>query len=93
MSSVQTVGPLKALYTFTPLADMLIPTPTQLLREAFKPCTNYVRAKTKSLTFPPLSIARYSFKQLSELGCTERTKMPKLRNGSKGVRVQCILRN
>ena len=26
------------------------------------------RAKTKSLTFPPLSIARYSFIQLSQLG-------------------------
>ena len=27
-----------------------------------------LRAKTKSLTFPPLSIARYSFIQLSQLG-------------------------
>ena len=27
-----------------------------------------LRATTKSLTFPPLSIARYSFKQLSQLG-------------------------
>ncbi len=27
-----------------------------------------LRAKTKSLTFPPLSIARYSFVQLSEMG-------------------------
>ena len=27
-----------------------------------------LRAKTKSLTFPPLSIARYSFIQLSEQG-------------------------
>ena len=27
-----------------------------------------LRAKTKSLTFPPLSIARYSLKQLSQLG-------------------------
>ena len=30
--------------------------------------TLQLRAKTKSLTFPPLSIARYSFKQLSQLG-------------------------
>ena len=39
-----------------------------------------------SLTFPTLSIARYSFIQLSELGCRRdlEKKMPKLRNGSKG---------
>ena len=37
-----------------------------------------------SLTFPPLSMARYSFIQLTEQGALERTKMPKLRNGSKG---------
>ena len=30
--------------------------------------TQQLRVKTKSLTFPPLSIARYSFVQLSELG-------------------------
>ena len=44
-----------------------------------------LRAKTKSLTFPPLSIARYSFIQLSQLGASmARTKMPNLRNGNKG---------
>ena len=32
----QSVGPLKVLYTFLPyLADLFIPTPTRLLREAF----------------------------------------------------------
>ena len=43
-----------------------------------------LRATTKSLTFPPLSIAR-SFIQLSQLhgASMERTKMPNLRNGSK----------
>ena len=42
-------------------------------------------AKTKSLTCPPLSIARYSFIQLSQLGASmEITKMPNLHNGSKG---------
>ena len=35
-----------------------------------------------SLTFPPLSIATYSFIQLNELGRREETKMRKLRNGS-----------
>ena len=45
-----------------------------------------LRAKTKSLTFPPLSIAGYSLIQLSKLGrqWRERTKMPNLRNGSRG---------
>ena len=37
-----------------------------------------------SLILPPLSIARYSFIQLSELVLVERTKMPTLRNGSNG---------
>ena len=35
-----------------------------------------------SLTFPPLSIATYSFIQLNELGRRGETKMCKLRNGS-----------
>ena len=41
----------------------------------------FLRATTKSLPFLPLSIARYSFIQLSQL---ERTEMPNLRNGTKG---------
>ena len=43
-----------------------------------------IRREDYSLTFPPLYVARFSFIQLSELGCIERTEMPKLRNGSKG---------
>ena len=31
----QSVGPLTAVYTYPPLADMFIPTPTRLLLEAF----------------------------------------------------------
>ena len=44
-----------------------------------------LRATTKSLTFPPLSIARYSFIQPSQLGrqSRERKFPPNLRNGSK----------
>ena len=42
-----------------------------------------LRAKTKSLTFPPLSIATYSFTAESTGASMERTKMPNLRNGSK----------
>ena len=33
--SIQSVGLLKALYTFPPLTDLFIPTPTLLLLEAF----------------------------------------------------------
>ena len=44
-----------------------------------------LRAKTKSLTFPPLSIARYSFIQLSQQGRQwSVNEKPNLRNGSKG---------
>ena len=43
-----------------------------------------LRATATSLTFPPLSIARYSFIQLSGLRHHgENEKMPKLRNSSK----------
>ena len=45
--------------------------------------TQQLCAKTKSLTFPPLSIARYSFNQPTGVSM-ERTEMPNLRNGSKG---------
>ena len=49
-----------ALHFLPFLADLFIP--TSIL------ATQQLRAKTKSLTFPPLSIARYSFKQRSQLG-------------------------
>ena len=40
--SIQSVGPLKALYT-CPVVELFIPTPARLLREAFYPCSNYAR--------------------------------------------------
>ena len=44
-----------------------------------------LRAKTKSLTFPPLSITRYSFKQLSQLGPQWRErKCPIIETVAKG---------
>ena len=44
-----------------------------------------LRATTKSLTFPPLSIARYSFKQLSQLGRQWRErKCPNFETVAKG---------
>ena len=44
-----------------------------------------LRVKTKSLTFPPLSIARYSFIQLSQQGCQWRErKCPIFETEAKG---------
>ncbi len=53
-----------ALHFLPSLADLFIPTPTPGSILAML----QLRAKTKSLTFPPLSRARYSFIQLSEQG-------------------------
>ena len=50
-------------FTLHPLADWFIPTPTRLLWEAFA-----IMSEDYSLTFPPLSISRYSSIQLSGLG-------------------------
>ena len=49
-----------------------------------------LRAKTKSLAFPPLSIARYSFIQLSQQGrqWSER-KYPIFETVPKGIRTRC----
>ena len=51
---------------FTTLADLFILTPMRLLWEAFS--HDEIPGKDYSLTFSPLSIARYSLIQLSELG-------------------------
>ena len=66
------------------LTDLFIPIPFSASPGSIL-ARQQLRAKTKSLTFPPLSIARYSYIQLSEQGrlWSER-KMPNLRNGSKG---------
>ena len=50
---------------FPPLADMFIPTPFSASLGSIL-ARQQLRAKTKSLTFLPLSIARYSFIQLSQ---------------------------
>ena len=68
---------------FPPLADLFIPTP-------FSASLGSILAMQQlrndySLTFPPLSIARYSCIQLSRLRRREvKEKMPKLRNGNNG---------
>ena len=48
--SIQSAGPLKALYIFPPLVDLFIPTPTRLLREAFQPGSNYVRTQVTHIS-------------------------------------------
>ena len=51
-----------------------------------------LHATTTSLTFPPLSIARYSFIQLSELGRQRRQrKCPNFETIAKGVRTRAHL--
>ena len=49
------------------LTDLFIPTPFSASSGSIL-ARQQLRAKTKSLTFPPLSIARYSFIQLSQQG-------------------------
>ena len=49
------------------LTDLFIPTPFSASPGSVL-ARQQLRAKTKSLTFPPLSIARYSFIQLSQQG-------------------------
>ena len=49
------------------LTDLFIPTPFSASPGSIL-ARQQLRAKTKSLTFPPLSIVRYSFIQLSEQG-------------------------
>ena len=53
-------------FTLHPLADMFIPTPTRLLLEESRQL--WLLHESYSLIFPLLSLARYSFIQLSELG-------------------------
>ena len=48
------------------LTDLFIPTPFSASPGSIL-ARQQLRAKTESLTFPPLSIARYSFIQLSRL--------------------------
>ena len=53
-------------WTLHPLTDLFIPTPTRLLWEAFKQCSNYAQQLNTHIS--TTSIARNSFIQLSELG-------------------------
>ena len=66
-ASIHSVGPLKALYTFV-LPDRPVHSDTDSAFPGSILARQQLRAKTKSLTFPPLSIARYSCIQLSQQG-------------------------
>ena len=67
MRSIQSVGLLKALYTFC-LPGRPVHSDTNSASPGSILARQQLRAKAKSLTFLPLSIARYSFIQLSEQG-------------------------
>ena len=62
---------------------LFIPAPTRLFWEEFSHAVITV-GEDYSLTFPSLSIAMYSFKQLSERRCRGENENRKHRNGSKG---------
>ena len=62
---------------FTSLTDLFTQTPSQLLWEASSYMLQLMREGC-SYTYPPLSIARYSFIQLSEL---EQLRVKKLAQG------------
>ena len=62
---------------FTSLTDLFTQTPSQLLWEASSHMLQFMH-KGCSYTYPPLSTARYSFIQLSEL---EQCRMKKLAQG------------
>ena len=63
---IRYVGPLKALYTLPP--DRPVHSDTNSASLGSILAMHQLRATTISLTFPPLSIARYSLIQLSEQG-------------------------
>ena len=68
-----------------PLSDLFIPTQTRLLGEAFSHAA--ITREDYSLTFPPPSIAGYSFIQLSELG--RRRKNEQQTDGSQEMDRSC----
>ena len=53
-------------FTLHPLVDPFIPTPSRVLWEAFSKTLQLLR-EDYSFKYPPLSLAKYSFIQLSEL--------------------------
>ena len=58
----------KALYTFSPPPGRHVHSDTNSASPESILARQQLRANTKSLTFPPLSIAKYSCIQLSQLG-------------------------
>ena len=83
---------LKVLYTFPPLADLFIATPTRLLWEAHQHSScAAITCEDYSRTFPLLSIATYSFIQQSELGCQWRErKCPNFETVAMGIRSRVL---
>ena len=71
-------------FAFLAVADLFILTSTQLLGK-HSAVLQLVHEKSCP---PSLSIARYSFIQLSELGYKERVKIPSFETASKGIRTR-----
>ena len=61
-------------FTLFALPDRTVHSDTNLASPGSILVMQQLRTKTKSLTFPPLSIARYSFIQLSQQGVNGENK-------------------
>ena len=76
---------------FTALTDLFTQTPSRLLWEASNHLLQWMREGC-SYTYPPLSIVRYSFKQLSELEqCRVDKNMPKVLTPQKRIRTLVLV--
>ena len=74
LRSIQFGGPLKALYTLCPPPGRPVHSDTNSAFPGSILDMQQLRATTKSLTFQLLSIARYSFIQLSQWGVNGENK-------------------
>ena len=75
---------------FTSLTDLFTQTPSQLLWEASSHMLQLMREGC-SYTYPPLSLARYSFIQLSELEqCRVEKNLPKVLTQQHRIRTRVL---
>ena len=75
---------------FTSLTDLFTHTPSRLLWEAPSHMLQLMREGC-SYTYPPLSIVRYSFKQLSELGQCRVKKLAQGFNTAARIRTRVLV--
>ena len=89
---IQSVGPLKAIYTSPPGRPVLYDSNSTSLESIL--ATQQLLRENYSLTFPLLNIARYSFLQLSELGLhgeNESESAQTLKRQQRWIQTQALL--